>query len=153
MFHDHVHQPTGRSEELFSDDLQQWPDIHLEHGWFQGDTQTFQSLLEGFGVFTQNLRVQFIQRGENKVNKGPWSFGILGLSREFASGRGEVDVPPETISKRVDIEGAVRLGVHLGKGAEGERPVHIGACEDDIAILRTQPQRGVRINGAGKGGQ
>ena len=152
MFYDHIHQPSGRSEELFSDNLQQWPDVHLEHGWFQGDTQTAQSLLESFSVFTQNLRIELIQRGEDEVDKGPRSFGILCLSCEFASGRREVDVSPEAISKRVHVEGAVCVGVHLGKRAKGEAPMHIGTCEGYVAILWTQPQRRVRVYGAEKGG-
>jgi len=153
MFHDHVHQASRRTEELSGDDLQQWADIHLEHGWFQRDTQTFQGLLESLGVFAEGLRVQFIQRGENEVNKGPRSFGVLGLSCKFASGRREVDVSPEAIGKRVHVEGAVCIGVHPGKRAEGETPVHVGAREEYIAILWTQPQCRVRVDGAVKGGQ
>jgi len=153
MLRDHVCQPSCRSKELASDDLQQWPDIHFEHGWFQRDTQTFQSLLERLGVFTQDLGVQLIQRGEDEVNKSSRGFGVLSLSGEFASGRREVDVSPEAISKRVHVEGAVCHGVHLGKRAEGEAPVHIGTCEGYIAIFWTHPQCRVRVYGAGKGCQ
>ena len=153
MVHDHIHQPSGVSKELIGDDLQQRPDVHLKHGRFQRDTQTFQSLLEGLGIFTQNLRVQLIQRGEDEVNKSPRRFGVLSLSGEFAGGRREVDVSPETISKRVHVQGAVRIGIHLSKRVESETPVHIGTREGDIAILRTQPQRRVWVDGARKRGQ
>ena len=61
------------------------------------------------------------------MNKSPRCFGVLSLSGEFASGRGEVDVSPEAVSKRVHVEGAVHFGVHLGKGAKSKAPVHIGA--------------------------
>lgn len=114
------------AKELFSDDLQQWPDIHLEHGWFQRDTQTLQSLFETLCVFAQNLRVQLIQWGEDEVNKSPRSFWVFRLSGEFAGGRREVDVSPEAISKRVHVKGAICLGVHLGKRVKSEAPVHIG---------------------------
>src|SRR5579872_7117796 len=80
MLHNHVHQSSGTSKELFCDNLQQGPDIHLEHGWLQQDTQTSQGLLESLSVLAQNLRVQLIQRGEDEVNKGPWSLGVFSLS-------------------------------------------------------------------------
>ena len=153
VFHDHIHQPSGRSKELFSDDLQQRPDIHLEHGRFQQDTQTSQSFLQGLGVFAQHLGVQLIQWGENEVNKSPRGFGVLGLSCEFTGGRREVDVSPEAISKRVHVEGTASFSVHSSEGAEGKAPVHISTGKSYITVFGTQSQCGVRIDRAIEDGQ
>ena len=152
MFHDHIDQPGGRSKELFGDDLQQGPDIHLEHCWFQQDGQRLQGVLECFGVFAQNLGVKFVQRGENEVNESPGGLGVLSLSCEFTGGRREVDVSPETIGKRVHVERTVSLGVHLGERAEGEAPVHIGTRKSYVALFGTQSQRGIGVYGAERGG-
>ena len=43
------------------------------------------------------------------MNESSGGFGVLSLPCEFTSGRRKVDVTPEAVSKRVDIEGTVRL--------------------------------------------
>ena len=60
------------------------------------------------------------------MNESPRCFGVLSLSGEFSGGRREVDVSPEAVGERVHVEGAIRLGVHLGKRAESKAPVHVG---------------------------
>ena len=106
MFNDHVHQAPCRPKELVKDDLQQRPHVHLVEDGLQVDAEARERLLQGVGLFAEDLAVQFVERFEDEVDKGSVLLGIRLFAGELTGLGVEVDVSPQAVRERLDVKRA-----------------------------------------------
>jgi hypothetical protein len=104
MLRNHIHQACRGSKELVQDCFQQRPHVHLVHYRLEMDSERGEYFLKRGCIFTEDGAVELVEWLKDEVHKRPRRFRVDLFTREFARVGVEIDVAPESVGERVDVE-------------------------------------------------